>query len=192
MLESLEQKSEFDEIRPFYDEEVNEIVQTLVSNPFFIKFFKYLFPERDDDFLKDLLKDVASVSEFQKRLMYPAANVIIERSVGSVSHAGIDTLEKQKSYLFVSNHRDIILDSALLNVMLYEQGLDTCEVAIGSNLLSSPWIKTLVRLNRNFIVHRDVPPKQLYAYSLRLSRYIRQALVEKKIVCLACSKRRAD
>lgn len=179
MPESLQKKSEFDEIRPYYDAEVSEIVHKLIPDPAFQKFIQYLFPTWDSNAVQKLLADISSIKEFQKLLMYPAAKAVAERTTSGITISGFDKLEKHKSYLFISNHRDIILDSAFLNLLLFQQKLDTCEVAIGSNLLVQPWIKDLVRLNKNFIVHRDVPSKKLYEYSLRLSNYIRRAISDK-------------
>lgn len=185
MPESLQKKSEFDEIRPYSDEEVKAVVHKLIPDPSFQKFIQYLFPNWNSESTQELLTDVSTIKGFQKLLMYPAAKTVAERTTSNISVSGFDTLEQHKSYLFVSNHRDIILDSAFLNMLLFEQKLDTCEVAIGSNLLIQPWIKHLVRLNKNFIVHRDVPSKKLYEYSLRLSNYIRQSLDKGSSVWIA-------
>lgn len=179
MPESLQKNSEFDEIRPYYDEEVKEVVQNLLLNPSFQKVVQYIFPDWESGKVETLLADVASIKRFQKQLMYPVAERILNSTTSGLTYSGFEQLDRQQAYLFVSNHRDIILDSALLNLILFKSGMDTCEVAIGSNLLIEPWIKDLVRLNKNFIVHRDVPSKKLYEYSLRLSSYIRQTIVDR-------------
>jgi len=181
MPESLKQKNEFDEIRPFYDEEVNAAINRLLQEEEFLQGMKFLFPDWDEDNFAERLSQLETVKEFQKILMYPAVNAVKDKTIRGITTSGFENKIKEEAYLYISNHRDIILDSALLNILLFEHGLDTCEVAIGSNLLVRRWIEELVRLNRNFIVHRDIPPKLLYPYSLRLSKYIRQDLVEKKM-----------
>lgn len=170
---------DFDEIRPYSDSEANTVLKRLVIDPSFINFVNYLFPDQPENILKDKIKDIHAVNVFQKNIMYPAAKRIVERTIDQLTHSGFDQLERGKTYLFISNHRDIILDSALLNLILFEYDLDTVEVAIGSNLLISPWITDLVKLNKNFVVHRDVPHRELYHYSKRLSTYIRQKITSK-------------
>src|SRR5690606_27337549 len=171
MPESLKQKNEFDEIRPFYDEEVNAAISRLLQEEEFLQGMKFLFPDWDKDNFAERLSQLETVKEFQKILMYPAENAVKDKTIRGITTSGFENKIKEEAYLYISNHRDIILDSALLNILLFEHGLDTCEVAIGSNLLVRRWIEELVRLNRNFIVHRDIPPKLLYPYSLRLSKY---------------------
>lgn len=179
MSESLPGEKDFEEIRPYTDQEVGDILNILLDDSEFIHAAQYVFPEWNRNQLYESLKGIKTVKEFQKFLMYPAVHRITDSTFSGLSRSGFDGLVKKKPYLFISNHRDIILDSAILNVMLFEAGLDTCEVAIGSNLLIKPWLTHLVKLNKNFIVHRDIPPKKLYAYSLRLSTYIRNAITNK-------------
>lgn len=179
MPDSLPKTNDFEEIRPYHDSEVIAVLKNLLEDPIFHKVIHYVFPKWDKKEIWQLLKDVETVKEFQKRLMYPAVHAIAEKTITQLSNSGFDTLSKNESYLYISNHRDIILDSAIFNVMLFEAGMDTCEVAIGSNLLIQPWLVDLVKLNKNFIVHREIPSKKLYEYSLRLSNYIRNAVTVK-------------
>ncbi len=176
MSESLPGANDFEEIRPYTDDEVRGILEILLEDPSFIQVVQYVFPSWSRDQLFGLLKEISTIKEFQKNLMYAAIHAIADKTIAGLSNSGFEGLVKKEPYLFISNHRDIILDSAILNVMLFEAGLDTCEVAIGSNLLKSPWLTHLVKLNKNFIVHRDIPTKQLFAYSLRLSTYIRNSI----------------
>lgn len=176
MPDSLLKTNDFEEIRPYHDSEVKGVLKRLLEDPIFQKTILYVFPKWDKKDILQLLKDVETVKEFQKRLMYAAVHAVAAKTITQLSNSGFDTLNKNESYLYISNHRDIILDSAIFNVMLFEAGMDTCEVAIGSNLLIQPWLVDLVKLNKNFIVHREVPSKQLYEYSLRLSNYIRNAI----------------
>lgn len=170
---------DFNDIRPYRDHEVPEVLQRLAQNPEFLKLTKYLFPETEAGDLQGRLFHIHTIKDFQMQVMYPAAKRVLEQSADEVTHAGFDKLVKGQSYLFISNHRDIVLDSAILNVLLTETGHDTTEVAIGNNLLISQMVTDLVKLNKNFIVQRNVPPREMYTYSQKLSAYIRETLVER-------------
>lgn len=180
MSESLPGANDFEEIRPYTDEEVSDVLKILLEDPHFVQAVQYVFPQWDEKRVVEALKGIETIKSFQKTLMYPAVHAIADKTFSGLSNSGFENLTKNEPNLFISNHRDIILDSAVLNVMLFEAGLDTCEVAIGSNLLVEEWLTHLVKLNKNFIVHRDIPTKRLYAYSLRLSNYIRSAILVKK------------
>ena len=105
---------------------------------------------------------------------------ILNNSISKLTFSGLENVQKGVPYIFITNHRDIVLDSALLNYVLHQNGYDTCEIAIGSNLLINKWITDLVKLNKTFIVKRNVPGRKLYHYSIILSKYIRYTLTEKK------------
>jgi hypothetical protein len=102
-------------------------------------------------------------------------------TTSGLTFSNMDRLERDVPYLFLSNHRDIILDSALLNVSLLEKGYQTTQIAIGNNLLTNSLIYDLIRINKNFIVHRNANPKEMLMYSKRLSNYIRKTINEDKI-----------
>lgn len=165
--------TDFEELRPYRDHEVQEAIARLVNDKLFDQLMNYLFPDAPVNELRAQFSSIDTIDTFQRRVMHPAARSVIDRSCDDISYSGFEKLAEDKSYLFISNHRDIILDSAILNVLLMEHGRETCEVAIGNNLLLNQWIVDLVKLNKNFTVHRDISPKELYDYSLRLSSYIR-------------------
>jgi 1-acyl-sn-glycerol-3-phosphate acyltransferase len=169
----------FDEIRPYYDHEVNEVLQGLTSEPSFNKILNYLYPEWDIDHFKKIIRNINSIDDFQREIVYEAIARVVKMTTDGLYCEGLENLDKEKSYIFISNHRDIILDSALLNFIIYGHGFKTTEVAIGDNLLISKVVIDLVKLNRNFVVHRNVPTRQLYQYSLRLSAYIHHTLKDK-------------
>lgn len=181
MSGSLEMKLEFEDIRPYYDDEVGDALQRLIVDPSFLRFVQQLVPGLDKERVHQLLGDVKTIRGFQEKLMYPLAHGVAKNTTEGITSSGEEKLEAGRGYLFISNHRDIILDSAFLNLLLFQNNMDTCEVAIGSNLLIQPWIKDLVRLNKNFIVHRNVPAKQLYEYSLKISNYIRRSIVDRHV-----------
>lgn len=176
----MEYTQAFDSIRPYKDSEVPEAVNRLINHPLFNQVTSYLFPELEMSRLKEELADISSIKEFQSRMMHPTARKVIDTSSDGITHSGFDKLSANTGYLFISNHRDIVLDSAILNVLLFEQGRDTTEVAIGNNLLVNDWVTDLVKLNKNFIVNRNVPPREMYSYSQTLSSYIRYTISEKK------------
>ncbi len=169
--------SDFNEIRPYRDEEIPDIMQRLLEDPVFIRVLQNIFVE--DSKIREikqamlLTKDVES---FQRNFMVPYLERIINSSITDLTVGGLEHLKKDKSYLFISNHRDIVLDSALLNVEIYRYGFKPTEIAIGSNLLVYPWIEDVSRVNRSFIVKRNIPVRQMLEASHVLSAYMRQTV----------------
>lgn len=170
----------FEDIRPYKDSEVPSAIQRFISHPYFVEITKKLFPDRTLEELKQKLSSIQSIKEFQAVMMYPTARRVLDNSSEGITHEGFERLSENKSYLFISNHRDIVLDSAILNVLLFEHNLNTTEVAIGNNLLVNDWVTDFAKLNKNFIVNRNVPPREMYSYSLILSAYIRHTILEKQ------------
>lgn len=170
------EKGYFDTIRPFNDDEVQSAISRLLDNPHFREALKFAFPTIDSSTLEAQLRSISSVDEFQAKIISNAVAAIIHSSTTGLKSFGLENLSAEQGYLFISNHRDIVLDSALLNYLLFKQKLPTTRIAIGSNLLQSAWIEDLVKLNKNFIVNRNVQARQAYEYSLQLSRYIRYSI----------------
>ena len=170
----------YDEIRPYYDSEVNHVLNGLFTQDIIQKILLHFYPNANMDELIGKLSKISSINEFQSHIIQPLVKMTIDKSINNFTCKGIENLQKDKSYLFISNHRDIILDSALINMLLHTNGFGTTEIAIGSNLLIYPWIVDIVKLNRSFVVNRNVPIKEMYNYSLLLSSYIRYTLLEKK------------
>ncbi|HOY50011.1 MAG TPA: 1-acyl-sn-glycerol-3-phosphate acyltransferase [Flavobacteriales bacterium] len=168
----------FDPIRPFYDHEVSEAIDRLLQQASFHTALRYVFPDVSSEDVQLRLRSLKSVDEFQSKIISNAVAAIIRSSTSGVRSSGLDKLDPKKAYLFISNHRDIVLDSALLNYLLHMDEFPTTRIAIGSNLLQKSWIEDLVKLNKNFIVHRNVQARQAYDYSLRLSRYIRHSITK--------------
>jgi len=169
----------FDEIRPFEDYEINDAIGRLIRNPEFALFVRYLFKGVDRNEVFNSIKDISSIAEFQDKFVRAVLDVVISRSVDSLNVQGIEHLAPKNAYLFISNHRDIVLDSAFINLLLLNNGYNTAQIAIGGNLLISPMITDLVRINKSFIVKRNIPPRELYKYSRILSSYISYALTER-------------
>ncbi len=169
---------QFDEIRPYLDSEVTQIIQRIVRERGFLNFVKTFIPEQSTKKIITDLLQVKNIDEFQKLMVYSIVQRIIKFSINELTYDGLEKVGKEKPYIFMSNHRDIVLDSALLQYIFVKNNYPTTEIAIGSNLLILNWIIDLVRLNRSFIVKRDVPHIELYQYSVNLSKYIRFTITE--------------
>ncbi len=163
----------FDSIRPYRDNEMTEVFEQLMNEESFKQLLNFLFPHiNPEDFYKKLLS-LKSINEFQIGVIYPYIKDVISKTTQGVTAEGFEKLDPKKSYIFISNHRDIVLDSAFLNILLHDHGRETCEIAIGDNLLIYPWITKLVRLNKSFMVKRNLPARQMLQSSKLLSEYIR-------------------
>ncbi len=170
---------EFDEIRPFETEDLPAAFDRLAAQEQFRAVMSYLYPQVPFDLLMQKMRACRTGLEFQKAFCYDfLAGLVAKASKGcDMDSTAIDTA---KRYTFISNHRDIVLDSAFLSKLLIDCGFSTtCEIAIGDNLLSLPWVKDLVRINKSFIVERGLPMRQMLMASKRLSDYMHFAISEK-------------
>lgn len=167
----------FDKIRPFYDAEVNEAIHASVNHPMMKALMDFAFPDLDDEEWKNQLKKTHSIRDFQCNFIYQAVQKVLEKSSEGLSTSGFEKLEPNTSYLFISNHRDIILDTSLLNVSLFDHGLVMTASAIGDNLVKKSFLKILSKLNRNFLVQRGLSPRELLESSKLMSEYIGQLLL---------------
>ena len=167
----------FDAIRPFYETEVNEALQSVIPHPMMKALMNFTFPEMDDEVWKAQLKKTHSIRDFQCNFIYHTVQRILENSSDGLTTSGFEHLEKNNSYLFISNHRDILLDTTLLNAALFQNGHLMTASAIGDNLVKKSFIKTLARLNRNFLVLRGLSPREMLQSSKLLSEYIGQLLL---------------
>ncbi len=169
----------FDAIRPFEPEELPEVFERLLGNAQFAQVVAYVFKDMPYDMLAQKMRACKTNLDFQVAFCYPFIKGLLQKaSLGC--DINVDAIDMEKRYTFVSNHRDIVLDSALLDVMLIEAGCKTtCEIAIGDNLLSLPWVKDLVRINKSFIVERSVSLRQMLLSSKRLSEYMHFVIAQK-------------
>lgn len=169
----------FDAIRPFEPEELPEVFERLLGNAQFAQVVAYVFKDVPFDILAQKMRACKTNLEFQVAFCYPFIKGLLQKaSLGC--DMNVDAIDMEKRYTFVSNHRDIVLDSALLDVLLVDAGCKTtCEIAIGDNLLSLPWVKDLVRINKSFIVERSVSLRQMLLSSKRLSDYMHLVIAQK-------------
>lgn len=167
----------FDAIRPFYETEVNEALQSVIPHPMMKALMNFTFPDVEDEVWKEQLKKTHSIRDFQCNFIYHTVQKILENSSDGLTTSGFEHLEKNNSYLFISNHRDILLDTTLLNAALFQNGHLMTASAIGDNLVQKSFIKTLARLNRNFLVLRGLSPREMLQSSKLLSEYMGQLLL---------------
>ena len=169
--------SKFDAIRPFYDAEVNEAIVSSINHPMMKALMNFSFPEVEDSVWEEQLKKTHSIRDFQCNFIYNSVQRVLEKTSDGLTTSGFEKLEKNTSYLFISNHRDILLDTSLLNAALFEHGLVMTASAIGDNLVTKSFIKILAKLNRNFLVQRGLTPREMLESSKLLSEYIGQLLL---------------
>ncbi|MDN3202510.1 1-acyl-sn-glycerol-3-phosphate acyltransferase [Algoriphagus sediminis] len=167
----------FDSIRPFYDSEVNKAIQSIINDPMLEAMMKFTFPEDENMTWKLLMLHTHSLRDFQINFIYPGLKKVLEKSSEGLTFSGFEKLEPNTAYLFISNHRDIVLDTSLLNSCLYENGLVMTTSAIGDNLVKRPFLNTLSRLNRNFVIERGAQGRKLLENSNLVSSYIHNAIL---------------
>ena len=179
------QQNEFDAIRPYNDNEVKQALEELLAdrqfNALLRGFVPWLPKWLRNGIIRLAFTGIDSTLDFQLRFMKPTVKYVLRKcSKGATfCHEAIQT--DNNRYTFVSNHRDIVLDSAILDVLLHDAHFPTtCEIAIGDNLLIYPWIKKLVRLNKAFTVKRGLSPRELLESSMLMSRYMHYAVNQKK------------
>ena len=178
--------NEFDEIRPYEAGEMQQAFDELINDRQFSLVLKGFVPWLPKSVRNGLLKlafiGVKTPLDFQQRFMKPVVKWIIRKHTdGCTFNEKLLPRDKSLRYTFVSNHRDIVLDSAFLDVMLVDAGYPTTvEIGIGDNLLIYPWIKRLVRMNKAFTVRRGLSLRETMAASQLMSRYIHHAVTEKK------------
>ena len=174
---------EFKDMRPFEPEELPAAYDSLLADPMFRAVVGMVMPQIPAEALGPIMHGCKTTLEFQYTFIRPLLDGIIKKCTTGLTH-NLDALalsKEKENYTYISNHRDIVLDSGLLDMILYVQmGLNTAEIAIGDNLLIYPWIKTLVRLNRSFIVTRKGGIREMLQSSIRLSSYMHYVIGEKK------------
>lgn len=174
-----EQLSQYDEIRPYSPEELPVVLSELLEDPMFTAIVQNFFQGVPVEALKAKMLSCRNNLEFQKAFIYPLIKQLLAKNCTGLTFES--ALEPTKRYTYVSNHRDIVLDSALLSIVLIENGFeDTPEIAIGDNLLIYPWIKKLVRVNKSFIVQRSLSMREMLESSRRMSSYMHYAINEKQ------------
>lgn len=170
----------FDDIRPYHDEELPAVYEELIADPAFQKAVSSIMPGVPFEAIAQKMRSCRTKLEFQKAFCYGLLwNIVKECASGlTIDHSALP--DKEKPYTYISNHRDIILDSGFLSILLLDLDMNTVEIAIGDNLLIYPWIKKLVRINKSFIVQRALTMRQMLEASALMSNYMHYTIRDKK------------
>lgn len=171
--------SEFTQIRPFDNHEVAQVVMQLKDNQTMKDLLGFGFPHMDEKQREEKLLSCRRVSDFQKKIMYPIVRMAISKSVTELTHSGFEKLDRKRAYLFISNHRDIILDTSFLNITLEDLGFKMTASAIGDNLVRKPFLLAFAKMNRNFLIHRGISGKEMLEKSKIVSKFINRYLNRK-------------
>ena len=172
--------SEFESISPYTDEEAAEALSKLAEFPLLSQVSQKFFPSEEPDFLKRVLKSVKTIDEFQILVMQKVVRWVLEHTAKNFSYDGVSNIDPERKFLALSNHRDIILDPAITQLILYTNGIPMTEIAVGDNLISNQTIEWLIRSNRMIKVVRGISARELYLSSQLLSKYIRLNITEQR------------
>ena len=168
----------FEAVRPYNDSEVPAALRSITQDPFFPMVVNYCLPNANIDEVTGALLQIKTVDDFQTRVMYPAIQAVISKTTDGVSLDGFDKIDNHKRHIFIANHRDIALDSALLDLLLYEHKIKTCQITFGSNLMKGNLVINLGKLNKMFRIIRGGNIKDFYRNSLEVSAYMRYVVTE--------------
>lgn len=165
--------TKFDDIRPYNDSEVHPALERIVSNPLFSNVAQYIFPGQDENIFRQLLLSCYTKEDFQVKVMSQIVSRILTGTAKEVTFSGLEHFAGGKKHLIVSNHRDIVLDSAIIQLLLFRHNVETTEIAVGDNLITSSFIEDITRSNKMIKVIRSSNPREVYTTSKVLSQYIR-------------------
>lgn len=174
------QEEDFEEIRPYNDNEINPALKRIITEPLFDIILEFIFPDQNKNVIKGTLAETYTAHDFQVNFMHPLVYSIVKRTSKGLTCDGFEQLTPGTPYLFVSNHRDIVLDSAILQVLLLDNGQMTSEITFGSNLMINQFIIDFGKINRMFKVERGGSKIELLRNSQKLSAYLRQSITVKK------------
>ncbi len=170
----------FDDLRPYQGDEVPAAIRRIAESQLFPLLASYVYPDKDIEASRLMVADLTTVAEFQSNVMLAFTKQVLKRSIKKFTYGGLQHINPQKRYLFVANHRDIVLDASLLEYVMHVNGYDTTEVTFGSNLMMNQLIVDIGKCNKMFKVERGGNMKDFYRNSVHLSEYIRHALIDKK------------
>ena len=177
----IEKNTKFDDIRPYCEEEIPAAMQRIADSGSFPLLASYVYPHENIEKVREQIRSYRSIRDFQLEVMRCVNEQVIARSITEFSYGGIEKLTPTKKYLFVSNHRDIMLDACLLQYVLYKNGHETSEITFGANLMQGQLVTDIGKSNKMFKVERPGNnPRDFYRASLHLSEYIRYTLTQKK------------
>lgn len=172
-------KKIFDDIRPYYDSEIPEAMKRIADSPMLSLVASYVYPNKQLSEIKEMLCGFKTTRDFQHGVMYDVNKQIISKSITQFTYGGTEQLKKGEAYLYVSNHRDIMLDASILQNVLVDEGLESSQITFGANLMMNPLVVDIGKSNKMFRVERPGnSTKEFYKSSLHLSEYIRSVITE--------------
>lgn len=173
-------EDKFQDIRPYIDEEEVLALSRISKHPLLAQISAYLFPGKRTEDLRQFIASLKNVDEFQSQVMLFAIKKIISDTAKTLSYSGVEKFKDGKKHLFISNHRDILLDSAIIQVIFRMNDIQTSEMAVGDNLITDSFIEDIARSNKMIKVVRSTNPRELYNTSSLLSEYIRDAITSQR------------
>lgn len=178
----------YSDIRPYNDDEIPAALERIVNDPFFVPAVNFAFPDADMERIAEVVRTCKTVDQLQERVMISIIQRIIEATIDNFTSSGVENIEKGKGYLYISNHRDITLDSFLLQYVLFTNGLPTTATTLGDNLLRNQFVIDICRINRAVRVIRktgDISPREFLSNSVHLAEYIRWYISKGKSMWIA-------
>ncbi|MDR2773284.1 MAG: acyltransferase [Tannerella sp.] len=172
-------QNKFDDICPYYPSEIPPAMQRIADSEHFETLSQYIFPGRNVEDVRNMVRNIRTTEEFQLNVMYHVNRQVIARSIPDFTYSGLDGLDTGKNYLFISNHRDIMLDSSLFQYILHSNGFRTTEITFGSNLMHPQLVVDIGKTNKMFKVIRSSTIREFLKNSMHLSEYIRYTIKEK-------------
>ena len=169
--------SEYDSIRPYEGNEIIEAVERVKNSQEFLHLFSQL-SGIDSQILVAQLTGIETRHDFHQKVWGPIVDFVLKKSSQGVTYSGLEELDKNQSYTFISNHRDIILDCAILNYLLQNNGHKNCRTAVGDNLLVKQWVEDMMKLASSFIIERSVSVREMLKSSMLRSKYMRETIIE--------------
>lgn len=170
--------AEFNDIRCFDDSEVALYLPKILAEPQVQQVLTMLIGAETLQKMLQASTAMQTISDFQRTYIIGLLKALMQKTSAGATLQGAEKLDSSKAYLFMTNHRDIVLDSAFLNAMLFQNGFQTTQIGIGNNLLIKPWIEWAVRLNKSFIVRRDGTIREQLLISKQMSAYMRYVLTQ--------------
>ena len=178
----------YSDIRPYNDDEIPAALERIVNDPFFIPAVNFAFPDADMESIAEAVRTCKTVDQMQQRIMFSIIQRIIDATIDNFTSSGVEHITKDKGYLYISNHRDITLDSFLLQYALFSNGLPTTATTLGDNLLRTQFVTDICRINRAVRVIRktdDISPREFLQNSMHLAEYIRWYISQGKSMWIA-------
>jgi hypothetical protein len=170
----------FEDIRPYNSDEVPAAIARIAHHPYFSQIVHYLMPQQDVETFRAQFLKITTIEQFQQMVMLHATEDILRKSATGFSYSGFDKLNKTQHYMFIGNHRDILLDAALLQIVLHYHDLDTSEITFGSNLMRGDIVIDIGRLNKMFRIERGGNARDFYNNSVKVSSYMRYVISQKQ------------